>query len=156
MIRLFTSEDEGACKDIAKRCLEETVDLDYKARQYVINKFTKDGYWLLKANTFPLYVYENSSQIVATGGLNINEFKKMYVHPDWQGKGIGTEIINHLKNIAKKNNQQELFLYSWKSSVGFYKRAGFIFVREFIHEEQEIKMPLVEMRSLLLKNNLVV
>lgn len=146
MMRLFTSEDENDCKYIVKRCFEETVDLDHKAREYFINEFTKDGFWLSEARTFPLYVYESSNKIVATVGLDVNEVKRMYVNPDLQGMGIGTEIIEYLKNLAKENKQQELFLYSWKSSVGFYKKVGFISVREFIYEEQEIKVPLVEMK----------
>ncbi|WP_107668048.1 N-acetyltransferase [Cyanothece sp. BG0011] len=50
------------------------------------------------------------------------------VHKDYRKQGIGTQLINEVKNQAKKQNISLLTLNVWSdnmTAIEFYKRQGF-------------------------------
>ncbi|HUR29820.1 MAG TPA: GNAT family N-acetyltransferase [Saprospiraceae bacterium] len=56
------------------------------------------------------------------------EIERIYVDEDHQGKGRGTEIINHIKAIALSTGIRYLWLGVWEknpAAIRFYERNGF-------------------------------
>ncbi len=52
---------------------------------------------------------------------------KVLVDPDYQGKGIGKEILNFIEMFAKKNNATKIVLdvVIGNPVLGFYEKLGF-------------------------------
>jgi len=51
--------------------------------------------------------------------------KALYLTPSVIGQGLGKEIIDQIKAVAKKLGYNEIFLSSTKTSKGFYEKQGF-------------------------------
>ena len=51
-------------------------------------------------------------------------YPHLAVHPDYQGKGIGTEIVKRLQNKYEGFHQQSLIADG--KAIGFYKKCGFV------------------------------
>lgn len=48
------------------------------------------------------------------------------IHPDYQGKYIGQEILDRLVAKCKKHKIRDIQLFCAKDKVGFYEKNGFI------------------------------
>ncbi|MCQ4021764.1 MULTISPECIES: GNAT family N-acetyltransferase [unclassified Ruminococcus] len=52
------------------------------------------------------------------------------VHPDYQGKGIGTQLVNNILDFLKENSDENEFmsyvLIANKGKEDFYKKFGFV------------------------------
>ncbi len=89
------------------------------------------------------YVYENEGTIKGFISIHENNIAAIFVSPTQQGKGIGSELIEFVKN---KNKELSLCVYkSNAKSISFYKKHGFQEVCEQIDEHTnfpEITMKL--------------
>lgn len=98
---------------------------------------------LPKTKTF---VAINNDSIVGFISTIENYIAGLFVHPNYQGMGIGTSLINHIRPA-----HDELTLNVFKKNIKaqtFYCNYGFIEIAESVHEETgEIQ---IEMK---LKNN---
>src|SRR5262247_3191375 len=68
------------------------------------------------------------------------------VHPDYQGMGLGKEIINKLKEFSAEH--KKIILYANPGKEGFYKKLGFRHMRTamaiFQDQDRAIREGLVE------------
>ena len=66
---------------------------------------------------------------------NSEEVGQLYIHPNFQGMGIGTQLLN----IAKEGSNGSLWLFTFEINVGaqkFYERHGFkVIGRGYENEE---------------------
>ena len=56
------------------------------------------------------------------------ELERIYVLSNYQGKRLGEQILNHIKQIARQVNKKSLWLGVWeenKRAIQFYERQGF-------------------------------
>ena len=58
----------------------------------------------------------------------------MAVHPDNQGKGIGTALVESGMREAEKMGL-DIFVLAFKAGVGVYKRLGFRIEQELIQDD---------------------
>ncbi len=114
------------------------------------NAYRGDGVW---ENDFHdinnIYIGNNgefivgvlNDRIIATGALkriddSTAEITSMRVHPDYQGKGYGREILQQLESCAESIGYRVLILETDEkliAAMNLYERNGFIFQkREFI------------------------
>lgn len=101
------------------------------------NKFRE--YLGAETGTSETFVYENGNIIKGfmTIGNSRDEDKNsetfelhgIYVDPLFQGKGVGTELVNFCTARAKKQNRTEIILWVFKKNENtkkFYKKTGFM------------------------------
>ena len=79
------------------------------------------------------YVYEENGRIVAAIALEgrteaIGVVSRLYVLPSLQRRGIGTALLSHVENSAKRDGLHEMVVWTdpkaiW--AVSFYKRQGY-------------------------------
>lgn len=74
-------------------------------------------------------------RLIAVGRLDIfdsdyGQIRFMAVEVDFQGKGIGQEIINYLENISKSRGDKGMILHSREIAIGFYKKLGYILIEK--------------------------
>lgn len=60
---------------------------------------------------------------------NVDLIRHAYVLPEWQGHGIGSRLLEHLRSDAER----PILIGTWKAAdwaIRFYERHGFICVRD--------------------------
>jgi len=56
------------------------------------------------------------------------QLRYMAVDDEYQGKGIGRAIIEHMEQCAKSNSAKELFFNARDNALGFYEKLGYHFI----------------------------
>jgi GNAT superfamily N-acetyltransferase len=87
-----------------------------------------DSYWdhLLLAGG--LLVAEKAGRVIAFGGIDIGaaeQVKYLYVLPEEQKTGVGSEILDRLEEIGWRAGLLSLKLHSAPGAVEYYKRKGY-------------------------------
>jgi putative acetyltransferase len=129
MIRKYTEADcEGLIEVWSAASVVATPFLsDEFMSEERVNIRTK---WIPMAETWVFDVGGNVAGFVALIG---NEVGAIFVHPDYQGRGIGRALMDHAASL-----RDELFLDVFEeNAIGrrFYDRYGFRFEDKHIHED---------------------
>ena len=94
-----------------------------------------------------VYIISFDGKIAGMGGLKRNneemaEIKRMYVKPDFRGKGLGNAVMNKLIETAKEFGYSKLRLDTgpfMTTAHKVYKSAGFYEIEEYL----EAEVPLI-------------
>ncbi len=142
----------GLIRSYKKEDLPELLDAWYTASLVVHPFLTEEFFeqerkdiqeiYMPKAET---YVYELDGQVVGYIALLGNEVGAIFVHSDFQGKGIGKKLMDYAKNI-----REYLVLDVFKKNkIGraFYDKYGFKQIDEHIHEETGNVLLRLELRN---------
>ena len=62
---------------------------------------------------------------IGTGSVLKNEIRRMFILPDFQGLGYGTQLLNQLESKIKSNGYTEALLDSSLVAQSLYKRNGY-------------------------------
>ena len=54
-----------------------------------------------------------------------NRLRQLIIHPKFQGKGIGSKLVENVQKEALSFQNKSLKVYAWKESVPFYLKKGF-------------------------------
>jgi len=78
------------------------------------------------------WVYVESNEIIAFISMIGNEIGGLFVNPEHHSKGIGTSLVNHIKQFHK---ELEVEVFE-KNKIGrpFYEKYGFSVIKEYIQE----------------------
>jgi ribosomal protein S18 acetylase RimI-like enzyme len=99
---------------------------------------------------YKCFVFDNE-KLVAVGraladGVDCSYLCDIAVHPDYQGKGLGKDIINKLKEFS--SGHRKIILYANPGKEGFYEKLGFLRMRTamaiFQDQGRAIEVGLVE------------
>lgn len=79
-------------------------------------------------------------------GIDCSYLCDVAIHPDLQGRGLGTAIIGKLKELSA--GHKKIILYANPGKEGFYRKLGFKRMRTamaiFLDQERAIREGLVE------------
>ena len=89
--------------------------LSYNTPDHILKDF-KEGYTAL-------YFFDN--KLAGSGCLVDKNIRRLFVLPEYQRIGVGTEIMKHLEHKAISNNKNFLELYSMTLSREFYIKLGY-------------------------------
>lgn len=78
----------------------------------------------------------SDGEVVAHGGLRrvpelgpqVTEIKRMWVHPDWRGLGLGGRMLRHLEQLAGHGGSRRIVLdtnSTLTEAIAMYDRAGY-------------------------------
>lgn len=114
----------------------ETVIEDYVSKAYTVEAFTESLADL--SNFFHILFYRKkavgySKAVLNTEcpdhpGLAAMKLDRLYFLPDYFGMGLGKQLLFHLLQIARSENQKGVWLYVWTENhraVRFYVKSGF-------------------------------
>jgi len=139
--RRATAGDAEAVYEIVLRALRETNARDYPASVIDRLVLTLPKGVASKLEEWHAYVAVVDGRIVGTASLNDRTVRAVFVHPDYQGRGIGTELMNSVENAASVQSESTLSVQSSITAQPFYAKRGFKVVREvFYGEERTIVM----------------
>jgi len=82
-----------------------------------------------------MYVIVHEGEVLATESLSGNEIMTVFVDPKFQGKGIGTKMMDFLEGMAAKRSHRSVKLSSSITAHVFYKKRGYRDLRVNMDED---------------------
>ncbi|UCF11733.1 MAG: GNAT family N-acetyltransferase [Thermoplasmatales archaeon] len=114
-----------------KYLIDEVSDFAYKSL------IPKEGYEYLKNNLWGLdvlkkdakegytIVVKDDDKIIGTGTIVGDYISKVYIKPEYHGRGLGKLIVKWLEDKAKSNGVKTIFLASNVYAEKFYTKLGY-------------------------------
>ncbi|SES88323.1 N-acetyltransferase [Paenibacillus sp. NFR01] len=93
---------------------------------------------LMNDNKVYLALEATGNQVIGLLACNENWVNQLYVHTQYQGRGIG----NRLLSLAKQQSNGRLFLYTFevnKRAQNFYERNGFRIIGRGNENEEQLE-----------------
>ena len=85
---------------------------------------------ILDNSWFIVSAYDNGKMVgtgrMITDGLLHAMIFDMIIMPEYQGKGIGAEVLKILVDKCNEQKIRDVQLFCAKGKIGFYKKHGFI------------------------------
>lgn len=110
---------------------QENLDWEELSRLYLVaplgNKSPADLKTVFTNSMFRCFVYD-SGKLVAVGraladGKDCSYICDVAVHPDYQGIGLGKQVVSKLVEFSK--GHKKIILYAAPGKEPFYKKLGF-------------------------------
>ncbi len=134
-IRNVTNDDLKSFVDIyrlAYRGLEEyaytsTRDIKHYFR-WLMNR-DRDGFFVAEIDGKPVgFVACDTNWVSFYENEEMGEIHEIFVHPEWQGKGVGSALLSKALDYAKRRGRRMAGLWVGVGNVRakkFYERFGF-------------------------------
>jgi GNAT superfamily N-acetyltransferase len=135
LIRSFEEKDAEAVSHLIRKTLNEVNSRVYPPSviQFMSNEYSP--LFLIKiAQERDFLVALLDNKIVGSATLFNDYIATVFVHPDYQGKGIGTFLMQHIERIAKRKKIETLQLEASINAVNFYTKLGYIKGKTNYHE----------------------
>ena len=88
-----------------------------------------------------VFVALNEGQVIATASLDADVVRSVFVDPEYQGSGVGKQMMEVIDSEAIAQGLERLRVPSSVTAEGFYAGLGFCKVRDvFCGEERTIVM----------------
>jgi ribosomal protein S18 acetylase RimI-like enzyme len=84
---------------------------------------------LRRLKTAKYLVIKKDGEIIASGFLDADEMGGVYVHPDFQRSGLGSDIVRSLLKLAMENKVKKVWLDATPIAKKMYENLGFQLVR---------------------------
>lgn len=127
MIRKFAKTDKDTVLEL----------LELNTPEFFAPSEEKDFVEYLELHAQNYYVVERSGTVIGCGGFNFGfeEGKTVriswdIIHPDFQGKGVGKELLLYRINEIKKNTTiTKIEVRTTQLAYNFYQKSGFQLVK---------------------------
>lgn len=104
---------------------------------------------VFSSSLYTLFVYDQSTLVAAgrvlADGLDCAYICDVAVHPDYQGHGLGKQLIHQL--VSRSQHHKKIILYANPGKEGFYQKLGFKFMNTamalFRDEQKALETGLV-------------
>jgi len=91
------------------------------------DKKSNDLKTIFTNSMFTCFVYSDETLIgvgrALADGIDCSYICDVAIHPDYQSKGIGKDVVNTLIKLSENHNK--IILYSNPGKEGFYSKLGF-------------------------------
>ena len=122
MIRRATPADGPAVSRVFVRARDE---MTYLPRIAAEHRPLLGGWFVDRGE---IWVEDDAGTVTGFAGLSSDELTHLYVDPEHQGRGTGTELLEHAK--ALRPDRLELWVFQKNEGARrFYERHGFRLVR---------------------------
>ena len=102
----------------------------------------------MKAESF--WVAIEGDVVIGFASFIVDELIALYVHPKYQGKGIGRALVQHFCNEATKQGIDKVITTASLYAEGFYLRLGFHAIQKAPHYLRSgIVVPVTKMSKTL-------
>jgi GNAT superfamily N-acetyltransferase len=125
IVRAYREADAARCCAIIRACLPQLDGLNDAARALLEARLVPDR---LDAELAAMdaVVCEAQGEVVGLAALDGMEAKRVYVHPDAQGRGIARVLFQHVEDLARSRGLCVLCGDSSPAAAPFYEKMGFV------------------------------
>lgn len=104
---------------------------------------------LLSHNHF-IGAFDEASRMVGFSSMNKDGYlHSMFVHKDWQGKGVATQLLSEVEHIAKQWGVAEITSEVSLTARPFFEKKGYEIVKMQKHRANKLELTNFIMRKLL-------
>jgi|SRR5690606_28279010 len=122
-------QDLTAIHDVFRKAIQNTNARDYTPEQLEVwlGSANDRQRWLRKLE-HQYFILARTNNIVAGFASleNHSYIDLMYVHPDHAGKGIGTQLVSHIENVARARGVRKLAADVSITATAFFRKKGFL------------------------------
>ncbi len=140
-VREITPTDYHQTIAVIKRSISGSLSKVYpqKLIDEFCKKYTLENFGE-KAKEIEYFIAEEkqTKTIVGIIALKENELRTFFVDPNFQGKGIGRKLYNHIESIAKERNIKKIILKGSPIGELVYLKFGFKKVKSVEKEREGI------------------
>lgn len=153
-IRKFRLSDAAELARLHRGTIRSINVLDYPPKQIAVwsgrvsaRRFRESAKNIIR------YVAIKDNKIVGFGDFEKKgEMTGLYVHKDYQNKGVGQRLLKMLERQALKIGMKEFKLSSTITALDFYKRQGYKVIRKSIHPIRNQRLIVYKMKKRLSSN----
>jgi putative acetyltransferase len=153
IIRRAGVEDADSIKKLHKETIRKVNSKDYNKEQIKIwvRRNTKKHFSdsIEKRNIFFVALEKNKLLGYASLSLSKHKVQGLYVKHDFNGKGIGSKLLNKIEDYAKKYGLKLLELESTITAFNFYKHKGYKKIKVINASFDDVKIPCILMKKVL-------
>ncbi|MCL6751085.1 GNAT family N-acetyltransferase [Nostoc sp. CCCryo 231-06] len=115
------------------------------------NRDKPDGSYILKSMKMETFwVAIERDVVIGFASFIVDELIGLYVHPKYQGKGIGRALIQHFCDEATNQGINKVITTASLYAEGFYLRLGFIAIEKVPHYLRSgVIIPVTKMSKIL-------
>jgi GNAT superfamily N-acetyltransferase len=126
-IRRYQPQDATAVSHVIRTTMRvsNTTDYPLECLQPLIDYFSPARLDQLNQTRLCL-VAEVQGEIAGTIGLEDGELVTFFVHPHYQGQGIGRALLDAMEATAAAQGLEELQVASSLTGAAFYERRGYV------------------------------
>lgn len=147
-IRKMRDEDALEVADLIEKGFRSIISRDYPRKsvewQIIENSPEK---LIEKAKTVKYFIAIDEDEIVGIGGYDGKKVHTFFVKPEFQGKGIGSKILEKVLSEAKKDRITALKSWATFNSIDFYKKFGFKEIKELTVSSGNNSITFMEMEK---------
>lgn len=109
-----------------------------------VEKVKKDMREIYIPNT-ETWVYEENNSVIGFISMLDNEIGGLFVIPKYHSKGVGTQLVNFVKEL---HNKLEVEVFE-KNTIGraFYDKYGFTQIKQYSHTESNSEILRLHFKS---------
>lgn len=138
--RTFQSQDISAIQAL----IIETISVCYASfplayRQHWIEEHHSKEHIITGASEGYTLVLEHRGNIIGIGTLLLDEIRGVFIHPNYQLRELGTELLIRLEKRAKQQSIQEVQVYALPPSRPFFERLGYHTISEHQFKDQNLQ-----------------
>lgn len=156
MIRNFTKDDASEVAELIAYTMRTTNSKDYTS-EYIENhiKALNPQYLVSRMNWTNGYLYCDGERIVGCGFIGAYWDKTdeaclftFFVHPDYQGRGIGRQLINAVENDEYFLRSRRIEIPASITACQFYRKFGYDYKNGISQPDDEQLIRLEKFRQL--------
>ncbi len=143
MIEITSKEKYQILENIYLACFKEFRNLDSHLGKIDSNDLKKE-FDLADVFKTPRVVYTYTQNNIVMGYIvfnptsNEDNIYHLYIDPQYQSRGVGAKLLNHVIDKIPKNNQRETTVYVFEynqKAIEFYQKYGFVIVESGLNHE---------------------
>ena len=104
---------------------------------------------LLSANQY-VGAFDGHDKLIGFSSMNKNGYlHSMFVHKDWQGKGIATQLLYEVEKIARQYEVKKITSDVSKTARPFFEHKGYVVECEQKQQANRLKLTNYKMKKIL-------
>lgn len=125
-IRKFREEDAEELSRLIIKALAEVNSRDYpeSSIRFLCGRYSP-GLLVEKSREMEMYMAVEGGKILGTASLLGNTIRTVFVDTKSHKEGIGTALIKHLEDVARKKGYESIEVPSTITAQGFYEKLGY-------------------------------
>jgi len=126
-------DDIKAIQKLFSETIHTSCKKDYSKEQIEAWASSKndDPKWLDKVLNQYFLIARNDIELLGFGSLENNDhLDLLYVHKDYQGKGIAGKLLQVLEKKAEINRAEKISTYASKTARAFFEKNGYKVIKE--------------------------
>jgi putative acetyltransferase len=128
-VRRYVAADLDAVVDIFQRAIREIACKHYDPDQIAAWSEVDAGAWAPHRLSRPAWIAEFGQDPAGFTDLEPDgHLDMMFVHPDFQDRGVATALLNSVEGAARKQGLAEIFTEASITARPFFERRGFQFI----------------------------